>query len=78
MRRVRNAEVMKLTKDPALATLMIAPDAEIYAIDVSFSQLKDKANPSSGFEATNSKVELSGTRWESSNPLGASTNVEFT
>ena len=43
MRRVRNAEVMKLTKDPALAALVIAPDAEIYAIDVSFSQLKDKA-----------------------------------
>lgn len=36
MRRVRGAEVMTLNKDPALAALMNAPEAKVYAIDVFF------------------------------------------
>jgi NTE family protein len=43
MRRVKNSEAMKNNKDPEMAELMRAPDAEIYAIDVSFPRLKDKA-----------------------------------
>jgi len=43
MRRVRNSPAMADNKDPVLAAAIRAPDAEIYAIDVSFSALNDKA-----------------------------------
>ena len=43
MRRVRNSAAYKDNKDPAVAAALRVPDAEIYAIDVSFSMLKDKA-----------------------------------
>lgn len=43
MRRVRNSAAMASNKDPALAASIRGPDAEIYAIDVSFAALKDKS-----------------------------------
>jgi len=43
MRKVRQSTAMADNKDPALAAALRGPDAEIYAIDVSFSALKDKA-----------------------------------
>jgi NTE family protein len=43
MRRIRNSEAYAANKDPAVAAALHVPDAEIYAIDVSFSALKDKA-----------------------------------
>ncbi|MDM0037217.1 patatin-like phospholipase family protein [Variovorax sp. J22P271] len=43
MRRVRNSQAMADNKDPALAAAIRGPNAEIYAIDVSFAALKDKA-----------------------------------
>ncbi len=43
MRQVRDSDAMKLNKDPALTEVMRAPNAEIYAIDVSFPRIKDKA-----------------------------------
>ncbi|RZL88472.1 MAG: patatin-like phospholipase family protein [Variovorax sp.] len=43
MRQIRRSAVMAGNKDPALAAITRGPDAEIYAIDVSFAQLKDKA-----------------------------------
>ena len=43
LRRIRNSEAMAANKDPAVAAALRVPDAEIYAIDVSFPRLKDKA-----------------------------------
>jgi NTE family protein len=43
MRDVRNSQAFTASKDPVVAREVDAPDAEIYAIDVSFAQLKDKA-----------------------------------
>ncbi len=43
MRRVRNSPAYAANKDPAVAAALRVPQAEIYAIDVSFSALKDKA-----------------------------------
>ena len=43
MRKVRNSAAMAANKDPAVAAALRAPDAEIFAIDVSFAGLKDPA-----------------------------------
>ena len=43
MRKVRNSAAMAANKDPAVAAALRAPDAEIFAIDVSFAALKDPA-----------------------------------
>jgi NTE family protein len=43
MRRIRNSEAYAANKDPQVAAALRVPDAEIYAIDVSFPALKDKA-----------------------------------
>jgi len=43
LRRIRNSGVYAANKDPAVAAALRVPDAEIYAIDVSFPALKDKA-----------------------------------
>jgi len=43
LRQVRNSAAYKDNKDPAVAAALRVPDAEIYAIDVSFPMLKDKA-----------------------------------
>ena len=43
LRRVRNSAAFAANKDPAVAAALRVPDAEIYAIDVSFPMLKDKA-----------------------------------
>ena len=43
LRRVRNSTAYAANKDPAVAAALRVPDAEIYAIDVSFAALKDKA-----------------------------------
>jgi NTE family protein len=43
MRLIRNSEAFAANKDPAVAAALRVPDAEIYAIDVSFPALKDKA-----------------------------------
>jgi NTE family protein len=43
MRRVRESGAIDVSKDPALAGIMTAPAARLYAIDVSFPMLKDKA-----------------------------------
>ena len=42
MRMIRNSAAFAANKDPAVAAALRAPAAEIYAIDVSFSALKDK------------------------------------
>jgi len=42
-RLIRNSAAMAANKDPAVAAALRVPNAEIYAIDVSFSALKDKA-----------------------------------
>ena len=42
-RLVRNSAAMATNKDPAVAAAVRLPNAEIYAIDVSFPALKDKA-----------------------------------
>jgi NTE family protein len=42
-RLVRNSVAMAANKDPAVATAVHLPNAEIYTIDVSFAALKDKA-----------------------------------
>jgi NTE family protein len=42
MRMLRNSAALAGNKDPAVAKALRVPDAEIYAIDVSFSALKDK------------------------------------
>ena len=43
LRRVRDSPAYAANKDPAVAAALRVPQAEIYAIDVSFSALKDKA-----------------------------------
>jgi NTE family protein len=43
MRLVRNSAAMKSNTDPAVAAALRVPNPEIYAIDVSFPALKDKA-----------------------------------
>ena len=43
MRMIRNSAAFAANKDPAVAAAVRVPDAEIYAIDVSFSALKDKS-----------------------------------
>ncbi len=43
MRRIRDSAAMAGNKDPVIANALRVPEAEIYAIDVSFPQLKDKA-----------------------------------
>jgi NTE family protein len=42
-RLIRNSAAMAANKDPAVAAALRIPNAEIYAIDVSFPALKDKA-----------------------------------
>ena len=42
MRMIRNSAAFAANKDPAVATALRVPAAEIYAIDVSFPALKDK------------------------------------
>ena len=42
-RLIRNSAAMAANKDPAVAAALRMPNAEIYAIDVSFPMLKDKA-----------------------------------
>jgi NTE family protein len=43
LRRIRNSAAFAANKDPAVAAALRIPNAEIYAIDVSFARLKDKA-----------------------------------
>jgi NTE family protein len=43
MRLLRESAAFAANKDPAVAAALRVPAAEIYAIDVSFSQLKDKS-----------------------------------
>ncbi len=43
MRLIRDSAAMAANKDPAVAAATNVPNAEIYAIDVSFAALKDKA-----------------------------------
>jgi NTE family protein len=43
MRRIRESPAFAANKDPAMAAALRTPDATIYAIDVSFAALKDKA-----------------------------------
>jgi NTE family protein len=43
LRRLRNSSAFASSRDPAVAAALRVPDAEIYAIDVSFPALKDKA-----------------------------------
>jgi NTE family protein len=43
MRRIRDTEALASSKDPIIVDALRVPQAEIYAIDVSFPQLKDKA-----------------------------------
>ena len=43
LRRIRNSAAFAANKDPAVAAALRTPNAEIYAIDVSFAKLKDKA-----------------------------------
>jgi NTE family protein len=43
MRRIRDSAAMAGNKDPVIAEALRVPEAEIYAIDVSFPRLKDKA-----------------------------------
>jgi len=43
LRHIRNSAAYAANKDPAVAAALRVPDAEIYAIDVSFPALKDRA-----------------------------------
>jgi NTE family protein len=43
LRKVRDSAAMAANKDPAVAAALRVPDAEIFAIDVSFPRLKDQA-----------------------------------
>ncbi|MBK9115998.1 MAG: patatin-like phospholipase family protein [Betaproteobacteria bacterium] len=43
MRRIRESKALDVSKDPGLAPIMNGPSARLYAIDVSFPQLKDPA-----------------------------------
>ncbi|MCP3706308.1 hypothetical protein M3I54_04800 [Paraburkholderia sp. CNPSo 3274] len=41
LRKIRNSEAFKDSKDPALAEAVDAPDTDIYVVDVSFDALAD-------------------------------------
>ncbi len=43
LRRIRSSPAYAANKDPAVSATLRVPEAEIYAIDVSFPRLKDKA-----------------------------------
>ncbi len=43
MRRIRDSPAYAANTDPSIAAALRVPNAEIYAIDVSFPELKDKA-----------------------------------
>ena len=43
MRKIRDSAAFAGNKDPALEQLVNVPDVDLYAIDVSFSALQDKA-----------------------------------
>jgi NTE family protein len=43
LRRIRDSVAFSVEKDPALKEVVNAPDIDLYAIDVSFPALKDKA-----------------------------------
>jgi NTE family protein len=43
MRLIRDSAAYAANKDPSVASALRVPNAEIYAIDVSFPELKDKA-----------------------------------
>lgn len=43
LRRIRNSPAFAANTDPAIAAALRVPDAEIYAVDVSFPALKDQA-----------------------------------
>jgi NTE family protein len=43
LRQIRDSAALTASKDPVLAAALRAPDVEIFAIDVSFPALKDKA-----------------------------------
>jgi NTE family protein len=43
MRVIRDTGALAASKDPVIVDALRVPQAEIYAIDVSFPQLKDKA-----------------------------------
>jgi NTE family protein len=43
MRTVRHSAALAADKDPAVAAALRAPDAEIFAVEVSFAALKDPA-----------------------------------
>ena len=43
LRRVRESGALDVSRDPGLAPLLNSPSARLYAIDVSFAQLKDPA-----------------------------------
>jgi NTE family protein len=43
LRRIRDSAAFSADKDPALKEVVNAPDIGLYAIDVSFSELKDSA-----------------------------------
>jgi NTE family protein len=43
MRKIRESGALAVDKDPAVARLVDAPNIDLYAVDVSFPQLKDKA-----------------------------------
>ena len=43
LRRIRDSAAMKANADPAITAAMRVPNAEIYAIDVSFAELKDES-----------------------------------
>jgi NTE family protein len=43
LRRIRNSPAFAANTDPAVTAALRVPEAEIYAIDVSFPRLKDKA-----------------------------------
>jgi len=43
LRSIKNSPAFSASKDPALAQSITVPDIQLYAIDVSFPELKDKA-----------------------------------
>ena len=43
LRLIRDSAAMKANKDPSVAAALRVPDAEIYAIDVSFAALTDES-----------------------------------
>jgi NTE family protein len=43
LRMIRDSPAMAVNKDPAVAAALRVPEAEVFAIDVSFPRLKDKA-----------------------------------